>query len=365
MKLQTLLLTVLSGGGVPFIALYDSGNSIAIANGDASPATADGTDFGLTPSLTTVTKTYTIRNTGTAQLTISAISVPSGFTQLTALPINIAAAATATFQVRFDALTPIAYSGNVSITHNAAGSPYTFAITGSSLYSARVLATTPLRYNQLSEGSGTTIVDSGSNGYTGTYTGITWDAGQSPPMLGSVPFFDGTNDYGDLYSAAFGTAMNLDEFTFLLWLKVRAASVWTDGAARRILMISRNINNRFYIEKGSSNNNISFERTGNSTSKSVSVGSQSDTGWVCLAGSASVAGGGLLAAGESRFYKNGVQIGATQTGNIASAGSGLSSTATVIGATNTTPANIWDGYLGHLIIWNRPIDAEILALMTV
>lgn len=229
-------------------------------------------------------------------------------------------------------------------------------------YAAAVLATSPLRYNKLNEGSGTTVVDSSGNAYTGTYTGVTWD-GTLSPFGEPVPFFDGANDYGNLVSAAFGTAFDLDEFTILLWFKANAAGVWTDGIERYFLRVQRDGSNQLLIRKSNTNNTIALTRIGSGTSKAISIGSQSDVGDVCMAFSCSVTGGGLLAAGELRAYKNGVQFGTTQTGNVADTGSGLGTVA--LGAANLTPTNVWHGYLNNLIIWNRPIDAGILALMTV
>lgn len=231
-------------------------------------------------------------------------------------------------------------------------------------YAARVLATAPLRYNKLNEASGTAIVDSSGNGYTGTYTGVTLADTDSPFLPDKAPFFDATNDYGNLYSASFGTAFNSDEFTIMIWAKVNSSSVWTDATERYFVRITRDGNNQLFFNKSTSNNTIRFSRTGNATTKTISVGGQSDTNWFCVAASLSVAGGGLLAAGESAMYKNGALIGSKQTGNLASTGSGLSATLNLFGAVNNVPNNVWHGWQSHLIIWNRPIDAAILALMT-
>lgn len=237
--------------------------------------------------------------------------------------------------------------------------------TAAQLYSTRVLATSPLRYNKLNETSGTAIVDSSGNGYTGTYTGVDLANADSPFLPNKAPFWDGTNDYGNLHSAAFATAFNYNEFTLMLWFKMNAAGVWTDAANRFLIRLDRDASNTINIRKTTNNNELAFTRTGGGTTRSVTLGSQSDTAWVCLALSCSVAGGGLLAAGELRAYKNGAQVGSTQTGNINATGSGLTSTATTLGAATTTPALVHHGYLAHAIIWNSPMSADKLALMTV
>jgi hypothetical protein len=231
-------------------------------------------------------------------------------------------------------------------------------------YANRVLATSPLRYNKLNEASGTAIVDSSGNGYTGTYSGVTLANTDSPFVPDKAPFWDGANDYGNLYSAAFATAFNLDEFTIMLWSKVNSTAVWSDGATRRFFTIFRDASNFVRLGKSSTNGRLDVERTANGTAKNFGITGLSDTNYFSIAVSCSVAGGGLLAAGEMKAYINGVQAGATSTGNVAGSGSGLSSTNTVLGAANTTPALVWHGWQSNLIIWNRPIDAAILALMT-
>lgn len=231
-------------------------------------------------------------------------------------------------------------------------------------YAARVLATSPLRYNKLNEASGTAIVDSSGNGYTGTYTGVTLADTDSPFLPDKAPLWDGVNDYGDLYSAAFGAAFNMDEFTVLLWLKASAESVWTDGTNRFLVRLVRDGTNLIGINKPTTNSTIQLQRAGGGTTKTITVAGQSGAGWLCYALSASVAGGGLLGAGELKAYKNGAQIGTTQTSILASLGSGLSSTTTTLGAAGTAGTLVWNGWLSRLIIWNRPIDAAILALMT-
>lgn len=223
------------------------------------------------------------------------------------------------------------------------------------LYDARVLATNPLRYNKLNETSGTAIVDSSGNAYTGTYSGVTLNSAASPFAPNFAPLWDGVNDYGNLYSAAFGTAFNLDEGCMIIWAKVSAAGVWTDAANRRIVEIARDSNNRVFAFKSSSNNNITVQRIGNTNVKSVSI-TISTSDWFSLMLSWSVAGDYFKA------YVNGVQQGATQTGLLASAGSGLLSTQTVIGSLSTTPSQIWSGYLANLIAFSSVENAARIAL---
>jgi hypothetical protein len=115
---------------VPTSAKIDvRGKGISIVSGDATPSTADDTDFGATPSGTPLTHTFTIASTGTANVTIGAVSVPTGFTA-TALPASpVTAGSTTTLSVRCDATSVGSFSGMVSIANNDPhGNPYTFAL---------------------------------------------------------------------------------------------------------------------------------------------------------------------------------------------------------------------------------------------
>ena len=230
-------------------------------------------------------------------------------------------------------------------------------------YRQRVMATAPLRFNRLNESIGSQMFDISGANYDGTYSGVTWGTGES--QLGeAVPKFDGVNDAGNLYSAAFATAVNMDEFTLMVWFKVNALSVWTDGVTRYFVVLLRNSQNSFAIGKWNVNNLLYFSRTGSGVNKAHWEVS-SDTGWVCAALSCSIAGGGLLNAGDFRAYKNGVNI-RTLTGNIASAGAGLNPSYAVIGAADFgTKPNPHNGWLSNVMMWNRPIDNDILDLMKI
>ncbi|RZJ34140.1 MAG: choice-of-anchor D domain-containing protein [Flavobacterium sp.] len=112
------------------------GLATTIVNGDNTPSVADDTDFGITPVFGgTVTKTYTIQNTGTAALTIGAISFSGAdaadFT-VTALPSSpVAASGSTTFTVTFDPSAAGARNAMISIVNSDSDeNPYTFSITG-------------------------------------------------------------------------------------------------------------------------------------------------------------------------------------------------------------------------------------------
>lgn len=235
--------------------------------------------------------------------------------------------------------------------------------TAAQFYANRVLATNPLRFNKLNESSGTAIIDSSANAYTGTYTGVDLANTASPFAGDNAPLW-GTDDYGNIYSTSFATAFNPNEFTVLLWIKVSAVGVWTDATTRFLFNLRLDLNNRILVTRTVTNNQIAYRRIGNAVDKIISVSTFTETGWISMALSCSIAGGGLLSAGDTRAYKNGAQAGATATGSAAFVGSGLSSTETLIGAQSTSVPSPWSGWLAYFAIWNRPMANDILALMS-
>ena len=112
------------------------GNAVDIVSGDSSPDTADDTDFGTVVLNTPSTKTYTIQNTGTSNLSVSSIAL-SGADAASfivgdiTLPATIAAGASTTFTVTFNAATSGVKTATVTITSDDCDeSAYTFSVRG-------------------------------------------------------------------------------------------------------------------------------------------------------------------------------------------------------------------------------------------
>jgi hypothetical protein len=113
----------------PLIAV--TGNSNAITDGDATPSATDHTDFGtITEGGSTVARTFVVTNPGDADLLISGTTIPTGFTVLTSLPGTIAPGVPWPLVIELNNTPVGTKSGDVVITHNAVGSPFNFAITG-------------------------------------------------------------------------------------------------------------------------------------------------------------------------------------------------------------------------------------------
>lgn len=113
-----------------------TGNGVPILSGDTTPDLADHTDFGNVTIDYPLTRTYTIKNTGGANLVVSGIAVSGAadfsLTPLT-FPLNIAGGSNATFNIVFNPTIVGAQNANISIAHNddsGSENPYTFAVKG-------------------------------------------------------------------------------------------------------------------------------------------------------------------------------------------------------------------------------------------
>jgi hypothetical protein len=118
------------------------GNSTNIADGDVSPATADHTDFGgVLVSAGTIIRTFTIQNTGSANLNLTGAPLvaisgthAADFSVTTVPTSPVAAAGSITFQVTFNPSAAGTRSASISIDNNDSDeNPYNFNIQGTGL----------------------------------------------------------------------------------------------------------------------------------------------------------------------------------------------------------------------------------------
>ncbi|MBK8067671.1 MAG: choice-of-anchor D domain-containing protein [Rhodanobacteraceae bacterium] len=158
------------------------GNGVSIADGDATPSATDHTDFGsIAISGGTVVRTFTIQNTGTANLTVNTPTISgthaADFT-VTANPTSpVAGPGSTTFQVTFNPSAAGLHTATVSFTNNDPHeATYDFAIQGT--------GTIGLSINDVSMNEG----DSGTTAFDFT---VSLD---SPAPPGGVSFIIATSD---------------------------------------------------------------------------------------------------------------------------------------------------------------------------
>jgi hypothetical protein len=151
--------------------------------------------------------------------------------------------------------------------------------------------------------------------------------------------------WGNIYSAGLNTKFNGHENGIIVRAKVRDVSTfWTDGLSHRCFVLAPDATNSTTIRKDAADpTHVTYRRWGNSVSSVVATDHSADANWMTLGISVSEA------ADQFKAFYNGAQDGATQTGLGVYAGA-LSSSQCVIGATDTTGGNVWDGWLGDLIV---------------
>jgi hypothetical protein len=173
------------------------------------------------------------------------------------------------------------------------------------------------------------------------------------------PWFDGSNDYNNIYSTALRDDVDGDEGTFSIWAKVNSASVWTDGTTRNSHYFYVDGDNHTYIRRQTNDNRVRFAHKANGTIKVVDVNGLSSTDWIHLAITWSNSDDAIKA------YIDGVQQGSTQTGLDSWAGQ-LSSQNTNIGcASKTGPDAVWHGWLAHGALWKTPLSSTQIVSLAV
>lgn len=128
------------------------GNLVSIVNNDNTPTLTDWTDFGSTGVGVGITRTFTILNTGTSNLTIGAITFSSGLFTLTTPPTSpVVPGGSTTFVVTFTPTALVTTTATLNmVTNDADENPYRFDLRGTG-------AVTPAEIDI--QGSAVSIVD--------------------------------------------------------------------------------------------------------------------------------------------------------------------------------------------------------------
>ncbi|MHC5857737.1 choice-of-anchor D domain-containing protein [Nostoc sp.] len=106
---------------------------IQVLNGtvDIADGSTTAINFGDVTVGNTLTKTFTIKNTGTTALNLNNLQLPNGFSLVGTLPTSVDANASTTISVALNTTTPGTYSGSFSLNNNDSNeSPFDFAISG-------------------------------------------------------------------------------------------------------------------------------------------------------------------------------------------------------------------------------------------
>ncbi len=135
--------------GVDRVADLPGAAEVQVFQGAAELTDGGSFSFGSTVPGVPVDKTFRVRNTGTANLTLQPVSVPAGFTVVSNIPANtvLASGAETTFTVRMTAAATGTFSGELSFANDDANeNPFNFTISGTA--------------------ATTRIIDNGDEGFT-------------------------------------------------------------------------------------------------------------------------------------------------------------------------------------------------------
>lgn len=183
--------SVTGTGLAPEINVQGNGNSIA--DGDAVPTTTDDTDFG-NQNVTsgTVSKTYTIQNTGTSTLTLgaNAVSFSGGqfgdFSVTTQPTTTVAASGSTTFTIQFDPSAGGTRSTTVNITNDDTDeNPYNFSIQGNGIYIAPTIQASMVIFSSV-EAAKMTIGWTNGNGSSRAVFLYQGSAGSASPVANTT-----------------------------------------------------------------------------------------------------------------------------------------------------------------------------------
>lgn len=142
--------TATTTAALPIINI--KGNSTTIVDGDNTPSTTDHTDFGSITAGGSVTRTFTIENTGSADLHLDPTPIVfagagTGYSITQPLQLTLAPAATTTFSIEFTSNTLGTYTETVMVGSDASNTnTYSFDI--------KIVVADPSAYTFRSKASG-------------------------------------------------------------------------------------------------------------------------------------------------------------------------------------------------------------------
>jgi hypothetical protein len=205
-------------------------------------------------------------------------------------------------------------------------------------------------YWPLWEQAGNVAYDWSGRGHNGTHVGVT--LGQ--PGIGDgryCPFFDGINDYVDIFSAGLTAAFNGAEGMLMAWGRVADIGIWTSGVQHYLARFATAAADDIRLYHSGNNTLTWYYRAGGVAVSRILAG-LTTTDWMCMGISWSAS------ADEVRCYYNGAQVGATLNGLGIWAGP---LNLAVIGAATAAGGTPWSGWGAHVVPWDTPLTPAQVA----
>lgn len=214
-----------------------------------------------------------------------------------------------------------------------------------------LLQYSPAAYWKLDETSGVVATNYGSIASgNGAYTGVDLAQNVSPF---TAPYFDGVNDFVNIYSAALNTS-------FVGGVGVLGSAV----VFARVEELVAGTDAVLHIQTGGAASILNIQMATNvwqwqyksaGTTRTQTTAAAAGV-WVCLGASWTNAGN------EIKFYKDGAQVGTTQASPGAWSGT-ITTTAATLGSYTTTPLSPFKGHIAHAAIFPTVLqDADFLSI---
>lgn len=222
-------------------------------------------------------------------------------------------------------------------------------VVASGSYIDTVLATSPIAYWPSNETSGTTADNAeGTAARDGTFNAVSLNNDSTGPFGTGAPLFDGTSSYVNTYSSSLDSAFNGQLVTCAVWAKLN-----TSGSNKRLFRVSADANNNIIIVLESTNINFFYRAGGTVNATGLTAHGITATNWHHFALTAS------KSSDEVKFYIDGSQFSTTLTGLGTWAGS-LSSTLVTIGSNDTSPTQVFNGWIAHMGIWASALSGSTI-----
>ena len=228
-------------------------------------------------------------------------------------------------------------------------------IGGKGSYNDLVLGTGPIAYWPQNEPAGTVANCLVNPAQNGAYTGVTLANDLTGPFGMPAPFYDGANDFCNIYSAALNTAFSGATGTVMIWAKVANVGVWTDAATRQTVQLWVDGNNYFRPYRTNVNNLFQHAYRANGVTEVVNSAGRTDIIWMPLALTWS------KPAEEMRAYIYGAQVGATQINLGVWAGNLLAGACALGSSSGAVAGEVWHGWLGPCGLWDRALPLATIA----
>jgi hypothetical protein len=220
----------------------------------------------------------------------------------------------------------------------------------------RIKNTSLAAYWPMNEYTGTTAFDLGSqwatNGENGTYTACTL-ASRYAPDGSPAPYFDGSTSKLNVYVAASEDSTLAG--TVSAWFMCEKD--YLDGTTLgRIFSMGVDANNVVLLEKTATANTLRAAYIAGGTTDHVSPtlytqGPNQYGEWHHIAMTYSVTDDALI------VYLDGAKTGSTQS-TLGTWSGSVASTIYVIGASATTPSNVFKGWIAHVAQWTSVLTAD-------